>query len=254
MNPIRQNLGTLFTKTSTIRGLYITGEAGNSKSYEVYKYLAENKIKYKLITARVSNLALYMTLYKHKQDVLVFEDVYFDRTISTDLIKGALNQKGVVNWLTTSDRLDEETPAEFEFKGKIIIITNDGLKETTKFYPLLSRMYTMEKNLSFDEYLVISESMCVLRSVEFKGIKEHISPFLKHRDLRNINKAIDYTLSNNLNLIPGLFKVDEELEYIHKLFEKGLDSKQIKVSWCDMFDKSHRSYYRTLKRYKMLVP
>jgi hypothetical protein len=251
---ISDNMDTLFFKTSTIRGLYITGEAGNSKSYEVYKYLQEKNIKYKLVTARVSNLALYMLLYKHRKDVLVFDDVYFDRTISTDLIKGALNDKGVVNWLTTSDRLTDEVPPEFEFKGKIIIITNDGIKESNKFYPLLSRMYVLEKNLTLEMYKVIADKMCVDRGVSIDKILPFISPLLKHRDLRNINKAIDHILAGNENLIAELFKVDEELEYIHNLKEIGLDNKQIKVSWCDMFNKSHRTFFRVLKRYNLLVP
>ena len=37
-------LNTLYTDKSVVRGIYISGEAGTSKSFQVYKYLKDNNI------------------------------------------------------------------------------------------------------------------------------------------------------------------------------------------------------------------
>ena len=250
-----KTLDTLYSK-SYIKGIYCSGEAGNSKSYSIYKYLKENKVDYKLITARSSSLALYLLLYKHRKGLVVFDDVYFDRTIATDILKGALTEQGVVNWLTTSSKLPDDIPAQFRFAGKIIIITNKPITNNPLFYPLLSRMFIVEKNLSLKQYKTIAKGICKERDISKANIDyliSYLSPFLEHRDLRAVVKGVDYIKAGHRELLEDLFKLDVELvklDELHKLYD---EKSEIRRRWCKHTDKSRRSYYRILKKYKSAI-
>lgn len=249
MQKITDNLDTLFNPHSRVKGLYLTGEAGNSKSYSIFKYLNEKNITYKLLTARVTDLSLYLTLHEHSEGVFVFDDVNFTNGLAIDLLKGALGDKGVVCWVTTSNRLPAEVPDHFEFKGKIIIITNEGIKDTKKFYPLLSRTFICEQNLTFAQYFALAWRICNENKVDFDKLKPYLSVFLQHYDLRTINKAIDYIKTEKASLLDDLFKYDEELQYIDTLVYNGYSKKVIRVMWCEYFGLSKRTYYRKLKLY-----
>jgi hypothetical protein len=252
MQKIRDLLDALYSPTSVTRGLYIAGEAGNSKSYEVEKYHNELKLDYVKVTSRVTSLALYFLLHKHNGRTIVFDDVAFDKAIAIDLIKSALNPEGLVSWHTSSSAFDEEVPPQFVFNGKIIVITNEGIKETRLFYPMLSRCYFLEQNLSLDEYKRIAELICKSRNVDFSVIGKYISLWLKHRDLRIINKATDFVLAGKESLVADLFEEDEELKKLDELSKMYSDKMTIRKLWCSSFDKSKRSFYRVFKSYKDL--
>jgi hypothetical protein len=250
MEKIRDLLDTLYTPTSITRGLYITGEAGNSKSYEVEKYHEDKNIDYVKVTARVTSLALYFILYKHNGKTIVFDDVFMDKAIAIDLIKSALNPDGLVSWHTSSEAFSEEVPPSFMFNGKIVIITNEGIKETRMFYPMLSRCYFLEQNLSLEEYKRIAKIICDKRGVDYSLINQHISVWLKHRDLRIVNKACDFINAGKLNLVNTLFEEDEELKKLDELMSMHTDKRNIRMIWCSIFDKSKRTFYTRLKEYK----
>jgi len=247
-NKIVDILDALTSERSIIRGFYLTGPAGNSKSYGVYKYFNDHHIPYVKVTARVTNLSLYELLYLNRDAYIIFDDVCFDQDISIDVLKGALNEDGLVSWFSSRDI---NLPKSFNFKGKIIIITNRGAKDTKLYYPLFSRCFMLEQNLSLEDYKQIAGKMCVERGVDFGKIEGYISVFLKHRDLRVINKAIDFLLSGKDYLISSLFPIDEGLEYIHTLKNSvpALSELEIKDNWCSHFDKSTRTFYRKLKEY-----
>lgn len=254
MRNIIDILDTLYSSSSVINGVYISGEAGNSKSWNVEKYLKEKNVVYTKITARVTNLALYMLLYKHKNETIVLDDVVMDKIISIDLLKSALNNDGLVSWYTSSDKFEDELPKSFEFKGKIIIITNQSINENRNFYPLLSRCHFLEQNLTLLEYREIAKYMCGLRNVSFEIIDNYLSMWLKHRDLRIINKACDYLLAGKQNLIPTLFDEDEELKKLDELIKLyAKDKLLIRKQWCAYFDLSKRTFYNRLKVYNARV-
>lgn len=250
---INDVLDALFSKDSVTRGFYLTGEAGNSKSYSVYAYLKSKNIEYIKYTARVTSLSLYSILYENKDKLLVFDDVSFDDGISIDLLKGALNEGGVVCWHTSRDL---PYPYNFVFTGRIIIITNRGLKDTKLFYPLFSRCYTLVQNLSLQEYKEISSKICSERGVEFSSIEPYLTPFLCHRDLRVVNKAIDFVLASKPEQVKKLFPEDEQLLYLDMLLKEHKNDNQsiVKQLWCERFDRCTKTYYRKLKRYKEVVP
>ncbi len=251
-NKIVDILDALTSDRSSIRGFYLTGPAGNSKSFGVYKYFKDKNIPFVKITARVSNLALYEIMYKNRDAYIIFDDVCFDQDISIDLLKGALNEDGLVSWHTSREI---ECPDHFTFKGKIIIITNRGLKDSKLYYPLFSRCYTLTHNLSFADYKSIAEKMCISRGVEFSSIEPYITLFLKHRDLRVINKAIDFVLAGKDYLVKDLFPEDDGLVYLHtlKTSDQGYSDSELRSLWCTRFSKSERTFYRKLNDYQALL-
>ena len=253
MSVISDIMDSLYSAGSVTRGIYLTGEAGNSKSYEVFKYLDSHKVEYEKITARVSSLSLFILLAEHNNKTIVMDDISLDKDISTELLKGALNEDGLVSWHTTSGAFPDDLESSFSFKGKIIIITNEGIKEGHRHYPLLSRCYSLEHNLDINEYKSIAELMCKGRGVDFSKLSPHISLFLKHRDLRIVNKAMDFVLAGKEFMVKALFEVDLELKKIDELVKLYDKKSLIRKEWCKKFDKGKRTFYRKLKEYSVKV-
>lgn len=249
MQNVKDIMDTLFNPVSVTKGFYLSGEAGNSKSYEVEKYLNEKSIDFERVTSRVTNLALYFILYKHRDKTILFDDVAFDKAISIDLLKSALNPDSLVSWHTSSEAFSEEVPPSFEFKGKIIVITNEGLKDSRTFYPLLSRCYVLEQNLNIEDYRRIAKIICKNRNVDFKKVEDYLTIWLKHRDLRVVNKACDFINAGKDYLINTLFEEDEELKKLDELIKMHEDKRTIRMIWCSIFDKSKRTFYNRLKEY-----
>ena len=69
---------------------------------------------------------LYRTLYENKNSVIVFDDCdsVLKDTVSLNLLKGALDSysKRIISW--RADIKDEDLPTSFEFKGRVVFISN----------------------------------------------------------------------------------------------------------------------------------
>ena len=69
---------------------------------------------------------LYRTLYENRNSVIVFDDCdsVLKDSISLNLLKGALDSysKRIISW--RADIKDEDLPTSFEFKGRVVFISN----------------------------------------------------------------------------------------------------------------------------------
>jgi hypothetical protein len=69
---------------------------------------------------------LYRTLYENRNSVIVFDDCdsVLKDPISLNLLKGALDSysRRVISW--RADIKDEDLPTTFEFKGRVVFISN----------------------------------------------------------------------------------------------------------------------------------
>ena len=121
----------------------VSGPGGLGKSHTVIKALASNGLKdctmveepiggraskkaYRVVKGHATPLGLYRTLYENKDGVLVFDDCdsVLKDPLSLNLLKGALDSysKRIISW--KSDRMDEDLPSVFEFKGRVVFISN----------------------------------------------------------------------------------------------------------------------------------
>ena len=121
----------------------ITGPGGLGKSFTVMKSLKAAGLKdvsltedpvgavagkknFRVIKGHSSPKGLYRTLYENREGVLVFDDCdsVLKDPISLNLLKGALDSysRRIISW--RADMKDDDLPQTFEFKGRIVFISN----------------------------------------------------------------------------------------------------------------------------------
>jgi hypothetical protein len=123
----------------------VTGPGGLGKSFTVSQTLTSLGFKdvsvlddiavgtvlktaktFRVIKGYSTPKGLYRTLYENKDGVIVFDDcdsVLKDPT-SLNLLKGALDSysRRIISW--RADIKDEDLPTSFEFKGRVVFISN----------------------------------------------------------------------------------------------------------------------------------
>ena len=126
----------------------ITGEGGLGKTYTVNKTLVASGLKdlsdvgalevastinrsnsFTSVKGYSTPKGLYRTLYENKDSVVVFDDCdsILKDPVALNLLKSALDSYGkrIISWnAETSFGRDDDLPRSFEFKGRVIFISN----------------------------------------------------------------------------------------------------------------------------------
>ena len=122
----------------------VTGPGGLGKSYTVTQALRAAGLKdvsladdmevgatvskksYRVIKGYSTPKGLYRALYENRNSVLVFDDTdsVLRDPVSLNLLKGALDSysRRIISW--RADMKDEDLPQSFEFKGRVVFISN----------------------------------------------------------------------------------------------------------------------------------
>ena len=123
----------------------VTGPGGLGKSYTVMQSLTKCGLKdvttleefsvgtlintkksFRVIKGYSTPKGLYRTLYENKDGVIVFDDCdsVLKDPVSLNLLKGALDSyaRRIISW--RADMKDDELPQSFEFKGRVVFISN----------------------------------------------------------------------------------------------------------------------------------
>jgi len=122
----------------------VTGPGGLGKSHTVTKALLKSGLKdlsvldeyevgapvppksFIVIKGYSTPKGLYRTLYENRKSVIVFDDCdsVLKDPVSLNLLKGALDSysKRIISW--RADLRDEDLPTAFEFKGRVVFISN----------------------------------------------------------------------------------------------------------------------------------
>ena len=118
----------------------ITGKGGLGKSYTVFKALEDRGISnvsghetavsdydtYRVVKGYSTPKGLYRTLFDNQNNIIVFDDTdaVLDHDVSLNILKAALDSysQRIINW--NADIKGDDLPREFEFKGRIIFISN----------------------------------------------------------------------------------------------------------------------------------
>lgn len=117
-------LGKSFTVSQTLTALGFK-DVSVLDDFAVGTILKSNKT-FRVIKGYSTPKGLYRTLYENKDGVIVFDDcdsVLKDPT-SLNLLKGALDSysRRIISW--RADIKDEDLPTSFEFKGRVVFISN----------------------------------------------------------------------------------------------------------------------------------
>lgn len=124
-------------RTSEVKSLIITGATGIGKTWNVEEQLEEAELLegqyWNTIGGKCTPFGLYEALYENRFEgsILVLDDVdVFSDDDMLNIFKKALDstKRRVIDWRSASRLLDERgLPNFFEFKGKIIFLTNTNI-------------------------------------------------------------------------------------------------------------------------------
>lgn len=241
-------------------GLICSSRGGVGKTHNTLNFLKNKKTSYKYVNGSVSPLSLYMLLYKNSDSVIVFDDCdgLLNNDKSINILKAStwgFEGKRLVSFQTNSMHM-QGYPEEFEFKGKIIILTNNNHSDSISYKALLSRMLSLE--LQYTHQDVINKSLEIIDTKkEFNSSeKEELK-----RTVQNIPSSHDFNLRvlNNLilfykrhpdcyyELYESSLYIDPVIDLISKYRGKIQNNKDLIMQETGC---SRATFYRKLKEYK----
>ena len=164
----------------------ITGEGGLGKTYTVNKTLIASGLKdlselgaleegsvvrrtkaFVSIKGYSTPKGLYRTLYENKDSVIVFDDCdsILKDPVALNLLKSALDSYGkrIISWMAEGFGKDDDLPRSFEFKGRVIFISN--LSQDKIDQAIRSR--SMMVDLTMNEDQKIERMETIAQSEEF---------------------------------------------------------------------------------------
>lgn len=260
--------------------LFICGSGGIGKSRTVLKVLEEENIEPVLINSHITPLALYSTLYLHREErVLFFDDVdsIFGSMPHLGLLRSALwGSPRIVTY--GSSQLPNDLPGSFEFTSRCIFAVNVLPKRNEAFQAVLSRCDVYELSANNAECIeamrAISakgfhgmtpdDSASVIDFIELNCNEKQISMRLLGPAMRKFNYArvegIDWrpmVLSQLLALgqRKDVNKRSENQTKDHRALLLAIskhpdDVKEQQAIWCRETGKSRATFYRILSKHR----
>lgn len=140
---------------NNVPGLIVHGMPGLGKTYQVLgqlEYVSSRnpEITYKYFKGKITSTQLYINAYLNRNSVIVFDDCdnVFNDVPCMNLLKAMTDtyEKRMVSY--ASPAIPDNIPSEFEFKGKVIVITNQNVEENPHINALTSRMLPVTVEIS----------------------------------------------------------------------------------------------------------
>jgi len=187
-------LGKSFTVSQTLTALGFK-DVSVLEDFAVGTVLKTAKT-FRVIKGYSTPKGLYRTLYENKDGVIVFDDCdsVLKDAVSLNLLKGALDSysRRIISW--RADIKDEDLPTSFEFKGRVIFISN--LASSNIDQAIITR--SMAVDLSMTNKQKIERMQHLLSSGEFMpefdktikadamGLIERLQDAVKELSLRTL--------------------------------------------------------------------
>ena len=162
--------------------LIISGNSGLGKTYRVIKKLKETNTDYFLVKGFATARALYDTMYRNRNKLIVFDDCdsILEDKVAINLLKGALDSydERIVSWLSKTK--DKSIPLQFDFQGQVIFISNLPLEKFDK--AMKSRALTI------DVFMTPKEKYELMMKTVYKSdFMPHINQGLKTMVVMELN-------------------------------------------------------------------
>lgn len=209
----------------------ITGEGGLGKTYTVNKTLVAQGLKdlsdagaleigstinrkdsYVTVKGYSTPKGLYRTLYENKDSVIVFDDCdsILKDPVALNLLKSALDSYGkrIISWNAEAGfGRDDELPRSFEFKGRVIFISN--LSQDKIDQAIRSRSMMVDLSMTEDQKIERMETIAMsdefmpefeqsMKADALKVIKE-LKDDAKEISLRTLISVTKIRASGNKN-------------------------------------------------------
>lgn len=164
---------------------------------------------YQVVKGYSTPKGLYRTLYRNRENVLVFDDCdsVLRDPVSLNLLKAALDsyEQRIISW--RADLKDDDLPQVFEFKGRVIFISN--LPSSSLDQAILSRSLAVD--LSMTKPQKIERMKFLLEQDEFmpEFTSEHkedalvlidnVKEYVKELSLRTLIQVTKIRATDNEN-------------------------------------------------------
>ena len=162
-----------------IHNLIINGPAGVGKTHAVETFLGKYaQGRYKVVKGHMTPLSLYGNLYFHRDpnSILVLDDIdsVFKKIEGVNLLKAAMDTGSVrrINWESSNALKGVGIPDSFEFKGKVILISNIGFAVARK--NSISAHLDALKDRSFNIVVADNTKESCFKQVCFMVLKKDI--------------------------------------------------------------------------------
>jgi len=261
--------------------LFVFGSAGGlGKTRTILATLQDEGIEPVIINSHITPLALYSTLFLHREEKVIFLD-------DVDSILGSMAHLGLLRsalWgsprIVTygSSQLPGDLPSSFEFSSRCIFAVNVLPKRNDAFKAVLSRCDIFELDATNQE---VVETMRSLASKGFNSvtpdeammvidfIEEHCSE--KQISMRILGPAMrkfGYARVEGIDWRPMVLSQLQALgqrKDVHKRSENQTkdirallaalakhpdDVKLQQAHWCEQMKKSRATFYRVLSKHR----
>lgn len=220
------NLTKLLISNKTNKNcLIVFGKPGTGKTFVIKRTLLQNKVPHIVMKGGIKNITtFYSVLFENRNSLIVLDDIdiFLDDVNGVNIIKAATDTYSVrvVSYPRTEEefvagRFSFGLPSKFEFKGKLIIITNRNLKEIDK--TLVSRSYVCEINFNVKEMLTVIEKMLDYMNIGVPiEIKREVIDYLADLVSKKIAKKIDFRIVSTIIDVRYSYPTDWK-EYAMKL-------------------------------------
>jgi len=202
----------------------VTGPGGLGKSHTVSAALREAgfndvsvldeleigdnipKNSYRVVKGYSTPKGLYRTLYENRNSVIVFDDCdsVLKDPISLNLLKAALDSysRRIISW--RADIKDEDLPTVFEFKGRVVFISN--LSSASLDQAIITRSLAVDLTMTAKQkvermrFLLTQpdfmEDFVMVHKTEAMDLVDSLCDNIKELSLRTLMQVIKIRKSN----------------------------------------------------------
>ena len=202
----------------------VTGPGGLGKSHTVSAALREAgfndvsvldeleigdnipKNSYRVVKGYSTPKGLYRTLYENRNSVIVFDDCdsVLKDPVSLNLLKAALDSysRRIISW--RADIKDEDLPTVFEFKGRVVFISN--LSTTSLDQAIITRSLAVDLTMTAKQkvermrFLLTQpdflEDFVMVHKTEAMDLVDSLCDNIKELSLRTLMQVIKIRKSN----------------------------------------------------------
>jgi hypothetical protein len=229
------------------------GGAGLGKTFLTRQVLVKERCRFVENRGVNSPMALYQFLYNNNEEdlILVFDDTagLINNPSAYSILLNVL-WEGFAEWNSTTERL--KAPKKFQFKGKIIFITNKLNSDNAEI--LKSRCLVYDLKLKNKD---IIKMMTIIANQEHKHLNKEerlkIVDFIRENsnesiriDLRTQQKIEQLYLYDKLNwekLSIPLLEKDNEMELLMSCLSSSSTITEAQQNWCVQTGNSRRKFY-----------
>ena len=246
----------------------LVSEGGLGKSYLTINEIKKEKKDFVYQNTYSSPLELYKLLYWNRDKIIIFDDVkglFEEKAIA--ILKACLwetDGKRIAT-MNTIDRVMEDVPKIFEFKGQIIILANKINLNDVHISALVSRSNYFELNFTYKEKLRIMGEITKkpYKKTDIQLRKKALDLIIKNTDIttedlnfRTLIKTYDLLLYDEKkaeNLLKATIKIDEEVKLVMDLMKSNNSVNEQIAEFRLKTGKSLATYHRLKHRIKEML-